>query len=145
MLLNKGTNTILLYNWPKVFTAAKGDATECVRIFKMLTNNEIPKNKYDPIFNYSGLSFIGKSFLVHPEVLLYNRYKYRDKDLSIYLALAAIRPLSHYTEEGITTLPLLHAPVHPHDYLEDPRLLWIDNRSNIHFLYEDTPQEAERH
>jgi len=136
---------MLLYNWPKIYTAASGDPKECFRIFKMLVDGEIPENKYDPIYIYSKVDFTGTSFLLHPDVLLFNAYKYTRRDISVYLALAALRPLAMYLADNrAITLDLLQSPVDPRNEMTDDRLLTVEDRK-IHFLYEKSPSEKEMH
>ena len=133
-----------MYNWKKIFTVANGNATECVRIIKMLTYNEIPKNKYDPIYWYRSIDFSGQSFILHPDVLIYNSYKYSNRDVGIYLSYASIRPYAEYIASGTITLHLNKVPMHPHEYLNNHRLLPIENNI-IHFPYEEVPSKKEQH
>ena len=70
----------------------------------MMVNNEVPRNKYDKTYKFANMRFIGESFLVHPDVLLYNSYKYSHVEVAQYLALASLRPLSDYLTSGKTTL-----------------------------------------
>ena len=67
---------MLLYNWNKVFKTCKANPPEIIRVFKMLVDKDLPLNKYDPVYKYSNIDFSGQSFLVHPDVLLYQLYKY---------------------------------------------------------------------
>ena len=108
----------------------------------MLINSEVPKSKFDPIYNYSSIDFSGESFLLHPDILVFNSYKYSNRDLAIYLALASLRSYAAYKVFGTVTLPLLHSPVHPHEYLNNTRLLPVDENDLIHFLYEEVTKET---
>ena len=110
----------------------------------MLAEGALPSSKFDPIYYYSMLNFTGDSFLVHADVLLYNAYQYTHRDLSIYLALASLRSYGEYKASGTLTLELLKSPVHPHEYLENPRLLRI-HKDNIIFPYEEIPNKKEQH
>ena len=67
---------MLLFDWKKIYSTAAGDPADIVRILRMLVEKRIPKNKYDKTFFYSQINFDGTSFLVHPERLLYDGYKY---------------------------------------------------------------------
>lgn len=136
---------MLLYNWPKIYTAAGGDPKEIFKIFKMLVSGELPKNNYDPIFIYSKVDFTGTSFLIHPDVLLFNAFRYSRRDVSVYLALAALRPLAAYLADNrAITLDLLMSPVDPRKEMEDDRLLVVED-GKIHFLYEKSPDRKEIH
>lgn len=132
---------MLFYNWPKIFTAAEGNPVECVKIVRMMVNGTIPKNTYDPLYLYSTVNFSGESFLLHPDVLLFNAFRYPVKDIAIYLSLASLRSLAEYMASGAIHLPLTMSPVDPLEHLDDPSsgLITVDS-DNIHFLYESTPE-----
>ena len=131
---------MLLYDWKKIFTIANGEPTSIFIIFEMLVKNSIPRNKYDPIYKFYELNFTGECFLVHPDVLLYNAFRYSRRDISIYLAFASMRSLGEYFASGNITLDLLEMPLDPFQHLEDDRLLYIEDEK-LHFLYEEVPQE----
>ena len=126
---------MLLYNWTKVYTVSKGDPNRCNRIIEMLAKKQIPYNTYDPIYRYAQMDFSGESFLLHPEVLLYNAYKYSTRDIAIYYAISSVRLLGEYLATQKITLDLLHLPVSL-DLIKDNRLLRIEEDS-IHFKYEE--------
>ena len=75
---------MLLFDWKKVFDTAEGSIYNCNLIMEMLIKNSVPKNKYDRIYKFSHKNFRGKSFLLHPEFLLYNSYKYEQKEIAMY-------------------------------------------------------------
>lgn len=104
----------------------------------MLTYNQIPENRLDPIYPYSKMDFRGESFLLHPDVLLYNSYKYTSKDVAIYAGLASLRPVAEYLVYGTLTLPLQFCPIKVREHLEDEELLQVKD-DKIHFLYEQPP------
>ena len=131
---------MLLYDWKMIFTIANGEPTSIFIIFEMLVKNSIPRNKYDPIYKFYELNFTGECFLVHPDVLLYNAFRYSRRDISIYLAFASMRSLGEYFASGNITLDLLEMPLDPFQHLEDDRLLYIEDEK-LHFLYEEVPQE----
>ena len=130
---------MFLFNWNKIFSEADGNLREINLIFKMLVERQIPLNKYDKIYKYTNMDFTGVSFLVHPEVLLYNQYKYDNREVCQYLALASIRSLADYLAFGTTTVDLMEVPISSELYY-DNRLLYIENDS-LHFLYEEVPKE----
>ena len=131
---------MFLYNWKKIFETCEGNAIEMVRVLKMLTFKQIPKNKYDKIYRYSTIDFRGESFLVHPDVLLCNEPKYGYKDICIYAAIASLRPYADYVAYGKTTLDLLHLPIDPFIFLQNFSLLRVIG-DQIHFKYEEAPTE----
>ena len=81
---------MLLFDWKKVYDTAEGNIARCNLIMEMLVNQHIPRNKFDPIYKYSHKNFVGTSFLAHGEFLLHNSYKYTNKELCIYYALASL-------------------------------------------------------
>jgi hypothetical protein len=130
---------MLLYNWKKTFETTEGNASDCVLIFKMLTMGLIPKNRYDRIYKFYMKDYKGESFLAHPEVLVYNLYKYTNIEVGQYLALASMRSLADYLATGNTALDLFHNNI---DRLlfQNNRLLTIEN-DIMTFLYEEVPTE----
>ena len=102
---------MLFYDWKKMFEASEGNPLALFVIFKMLVNEEIPRNKYDDIYKYAGKHFNGQSFLIHPDVLLYNAYKYEYREIAQYLAVASMRPYADYLVTGETSLDLLQCEV----------------------------------
>ena len=63
---------MFFYDWAKIYDASKGNVVEIVRIFRMIVEKQVPKNKYDPIYRYSQKDFSGISFMLHPDVLLHH-------------------------------------------------------------------------
>ena len=132
---------MLLYDWKKIFTVANGEPSGIFMIFEMLVKQSIPRNKYDPIYKFYETNFVGDSFLVHPDVLLYNAFRHSRRDIAIYLAFASMRSLGEYFASGDITLDLLEMPMDPFQHLEnDDRLLYMED-DKLHFLYEEVPQE----
>lgn len=100
-----------------------------------MTQTSLPKNRYDPVFQYYYKDFSGSSFLANPHALLVNRYKWKDKEIADYIGLASFRNTGEYLATGKLTLDLSHSPI-GEDAINNNRLLRID-RNEIHFLYED--------
>ena len=130
---------MLFYDWKKMFDASEGNPLALFIIFRMIVTKAIPKNKYDDIYKYAGKHFTGESFLVHPDVLLYNSYKHEYREIAQYLAIASMRPYADYLVTGDTTLDLLQCEVET-EFFEDNSLLHIEN-GKVHFLYEEVKQE----
>lgn len=131
---------MLLYNWKKILRQSGGSSKRILTILKAMTQRELPRNVYDPVYKYYYTDFSGNSFLVNPNALLINKYKWRDKELADYIGLASFRSTGDYLATGKITLDLAHSPM-GQDAINKNRLLRID-RGEIHFLYEDyTKQE----
>jgi hypothetical protein len=134
---------MLLFNWKKIYDAAGGSSTEAFRIFEMLTKRKIPNNRYDKIYKYSNIDFSGRSFLIHPDVLLYNSFHYTHREIAVYLSIASLRKLPHWIATKDPTLDLLHVPDEDVvlESIYESRLLYIENRK-VHFVYEEAPMET---
>ena len=130
---------MLLYNWNKIFDTAEGSPLVVFIIFKMLVTKAIPENKYDRVYKFSSIDFSGKSFLVHPDVLLYNAHKHSYREIAQYIALASMRPYVDYATTGELTLDMLLCEVSP-ELFEENSLLRID-KGKLHFIYEEVQQE----
>jgi hypothetical protein len=130
---------MLLFDWSKVYDSASGNIAKCNIIMEMIIKKSLPKNRFDPLYKYSKINFIGANFLVHPDVLLFNAYKYSQKELAVYYALAALRNLAEYKVRKKITLDLSFCPVEL-DSIKENRLLRIENDS-IHFIYEEVRKE----
>ena len=131
---------MLFYNWKKIFETCKGNASEMVRVLKMLVEKQIPINQYDRIYKYSNIDFRGECFLLHPDVLLYNAYQYSYKYVCIYVAMASLRSYADYAAHGKTTLDLIHLPLDPFIFLDNHSLLYVID-DQLCFLYEEAPTE----
>ena len=131
---------MLLYNWTKIFETCKGNASEMVVVLKMMVEKQIPNNRFDRIYKYSNTDFRGESFLLHPDVLLYNTYQYGYKDVCIYVAMASLRSYAEYKAFGKTTLDVLHLPIDPFIFLNNHSLLQVKG-DQVCFLYEEAPTE----
>ena len=131
---------MLLYNWNKIFETRKGSPSEIVRVFKMLVDKQLTRNKYDKLYKYTDIDFSGQSFLAHPDVLLYQSYKYSYRDICIYIALASLRSYGDYKAYGKTTLDPLLLKEDPYIYLNNNRLLYLEG-GKVHFLHEEVPTE----
>ena len=95
---------MLLYDWRKIYKKSGGNVLEIFYILEMLVNKSIPTHRGDKLYKYSKVDFNGLSFIVHPDVLLYNSYKHSYKDIAAYLATASFRSLAEYAATQTTTL-----------------------------------------
>ena len=126
---------MLLYSWKKILRKSGGSSKRILTILKAMTQRELPRHVYDPVYKYYYTDFSGDSFLVNPYSLLVNRYKWKDKEIADYIGLASFRSTGDYLATGKVTLDLAHSPL-GQDAINNNRLLRID-RGEIHFLYED--------
>ena len=134
---------MFLYDWSKIVTVGQGRPVAIFIIFKMLVMKEVPNNKYDKIYKYANLSFKGSSFLVNPEQLVFESYKYSYREIAQYLSLASIRPISEYYATGKTSLDQRLVEFEEELYIEN-RLLDIRD-DHIHFKYEEVPDKRKLH
>jgi|SaaInl59LU_5_DNA_1037362.scaffolds.fasta_scaffold109142_1 hypothetical protein len=126
---------MFLFSWKKIYKISGGQVQPIYLIIKMLVNKEVPKNKYDPIYKYYDKNYLGHSFLVNPQGLLDNYFKYTMKEVVEYIALASYRSYTDYIMYRTTTLKVLNSPLPLHK-LKQNRLLDIQD-DTIHFLYEE--------
>ncbi len=130
---------MLLYDWKKILRQSGGSSKRILTILKAITQRELPRHVYDPVYKYYYTDFSGNSFLIYPEQLLIHRYEWKDKELADYIGLASFRNTGEYKATGKRTLDLAHSPLGK-DAINNNRLLRID-RGEIHFLYEDYTKE----
>lgn len=133
---------MLLYDWRKIYKKSGGNVLEIFYILEMLVNKSIPIHRGDKLYKYSKVDFNGLSFIVHPDVLLYNSYKHSYKDIAAYLATASFRSLAEYAATQTTTLELLHIPFADFlvENIKTNSLLRVEDEL-VHFLYEEVPKE----
>ncbi len=133
---------MFLFDWPKIYDASKGNVVEIVRIFRMIVEKQIPKNKYDPIFRYSQKDFSGISFMLHPDVLLHHSFKYKYREVAQYISLCALRSAADFISTQDPSLEMVLMPgLSPEKVIENNRLLEIDE-DRVYFRYEEVnPKE----
>ncbi len=126
---------MFLFNWKKIYQAAEGSSKACVEIVDMAYFKKVPYNKYDSLYKYRHKNFSGDSFLLQPEMLLEEAFRYTSKEIAMYIALASRRKLADYIAFGNKTLSVRHAPKLK-QLIENNRLLYIKD-GQIHFVYEE--------
>ena len=131
---------MFLFNWKKIYNEAEGSSVKCLEILDMMVYKKVPYNSYDPIYKYRNKSFSGDSFLLQPEILLENGFRYAPREIAIYVALAARRKLADYLAFGEKTLSARHAP-QLDKLIEENRLLYITS-GGIHFIYEEAQRRT---
>tara|TARA_X000001382_G_scaffold119154_1_gene99754 strand:+ start:1167 stop:1568 length:402 start_codon:yes stop_codon:yes gene_type:complete len=130
---------MLLFDWTKVYDISDGNIEQCNMIMEMIIKKSLPKNNHDLIAKYKRINFIGSNFLIHPDVLIFNAYRYHQRELAVYYALAALRSLQEYKTAKKLTLDTAVCPVDL-ETITDNRLLRIE-KDSIHFIYEEVRQE----
>ena len=131
---------MFLFNWKKIYNEAEGSSVKCLEILDMMVYKKVPYNSYDPIYKYRNKDFSGDSFLLQPEILLENAFRYAPREIAIYVALAARRKLADYLAFGEKTLSARHAP-QLDKLIEENRLLYITS-GEIHFVYEEAQRRT---
>jgi hypothetical protein len=121
---------MFLFDWMKIYNASHGNVREIVRIFRMLVEKQVPKNRNDPIYKYSHKDFSGVGFMLHPDILLYHSYKYNHREIAQYVSLCSFR----------SAIDLILVPgLEPETIINNNRLLMIED-DRVHFLYEEVPK-----
>ena len=131
---------MFLFNWKKIYQETDGSISKCLEVLDMMVYKKIPYNSYDPIYKYRNKSFSGDSFLLQPEILLENGFRYSPREIAIYVGVASRRKLADYLAFGEKTLSIDHAP-QVNKLIEDNRLLYIEG-SKIHFVYEEAQRRT---
>jgi|TARA_B100000073_G_scaffold57011_1_gene42242 hypothetical protein len=130
---------MLFYDWHKIYEASEGNPFTIMLIVRMMVGNVIPENKYDRLYKFSNKNFTGESFMVHPDILLFNSYKYEYGDIAQYIALCSFRPYVDYQTTGNIHLDLLTVDI-DQELFKDNSLLRIEG-DDVHFIYEEVPKE----
>ena len=133
---------MFFYDWAKIYDASQGNVVEIVRIFRMIVEKQIPKNKYDPIYRYSQKDFSGMSFMLHPDILLYHSFKYKYREVAQYISLCALRSATDFISTQDPSLDMVLMPgLSPETVIENNRLLKI-GEDKVFFIYEEVnPKE----
>jgi len=134
---------MFLYDWKKIFDTAEKSPYVIYIIFRMMVEKQIPKNKYDKIYALSQKDFVGESFLLNPEALIFNSYKYTYREIAQYLALASLRPYADYLATGKLSLDLFTVEIDQGLFNENSLLYTVDNE--LYFLYEEVPSKEKLH
>jgi len=126
------------YCWKKYLKHSKRRAENVRLIFSRDYKNLVPLDKRDKTIDYFDIDFRGLSFLVNPEDLWHDLFKYKALDIAIYLRLASIRSYPEYRVDG--TLDLNRDFCNP-KLLErlSSDIVYLDGH-RLKFRYEETPQ-----
>lgn len=103
--------------------------------FSAHASSRLPKNRYDPLYDYYNTDFHGDSYMINPHELITYAFKWTPKEVAQYIGLASFRSYSEYEITKDASLDLFHSPVSKDD-INKNRLLRIDN-NRIRFYYEE--------
>lgn len=123
------------YSFRKMQQVAGLSAKRLITAFIAHTRPKLPKNYWDPLYPYYQKDFTGESFMLNPDELIDNAFRWTRREIAEYIGLASYRNYSHYKTTGDKTLDLFHSPV-DQDTINKNRLLRIKN-GRIYFYYEE--------
>lgn len=126
---------MLLFNWQKIVEQTDYSASKIIKIIEMLYYDRLPYSKSDPNYRFSTMDFSGQSFLLNPKDLLQSQHIYTEKEIAVYVGLAARRKLSEYLAFNKISLSYVHAP-EAAKTLKQNSLLRIEG-DNITFKFEE--------
>jgi hypothetical protein len=126
---------MIWYSLRKMLNKTGGSSKRLLLAFKAHASSRLPKNRFDPLYNYYTCDFNGDSFMLNPHELIIYAFKWTPKEVAQYIGLASFRNYSDYVVTGDKSLDLFHSPV-DQDTINNNRLLRIvDGR--VLFYYEE--------
>lgn len=125
-----------LFNWHRIFRLSQGNVSKILTIMEYVILKEIPDSLYSDTIQLIDKDLSGESFLLNGDLLLNVRYKYSDRELVEYIALAARRNLADFMLKHTKTLDTLLVPNKLLSQCRHNRLLYEDS-GKIHFLLEE--------
>ena len=126
---------MLFYSLRKILNKTGGSSKRILLAFRAHASSGLPKNKYDPLYNYYQMDFHGTSFMLNPHELIKYAFRYTPKEVAQYIGLASYRNYSEYSVTGDKSLDLFHSPV-DQDTINQNRLLRIVG-DRVHFYFEE--------
>jgi hypothetical protein len=133
--LASGVLELLFYDWPRIHRKTGGSSKRILQAFKAHATTRLPKNRWDPIYDYWNIDFSGQSFMLRPHDLINNYFRYTPKEVAQYIGLASFRSYGYYSATGDASLDLFHSPVDQDTINQNKLLSIVDNR--VHFFYEE--------
>lgn len=126
---------MIFFDKNKLLRHSKGRADKVLDILRYITCRPIPeKGKLIRLLKYRSINWSGESFLLYPERLLDNAWKYSNRELLQYIFVAARRNYADYKLEGKKTVETYKINTKA---IENNRLLSITG-DEIHLKYEET-------
>jgi hypothetical protein len=126
---------MIFYSLRKILHKAGRSSTRILMAFKAHASSRLPKNRFDPLYNYHQVDFSGESFMLNPHELIANSFRWKPKEVAEYIGLASFRNYSEYKLTSDKSLDLFHSPV-DQDTIKQNRLLRIVG-DRVHFYYEE--------
>lgn len=136
---------ILFFSWRRILRKAGKSSNRILLVLRAISlqqSKTLPKNKYDPTFRYYYSDYYGKSYLLNLQELLFNYFRWTNKEIAQYVGLASLRSYAHYLVAGDRTLDLFHTSV-SEDIINKNRLLRIV-KGRVHFYYEEVPNRRNK-
>ena len=122
-----------------MYEVSEGNPFTIFLICRMMVGKLVHDNRYDKIYQLSKQNFSGESFMLHPDILIFNAYKYEYTDIAQYIGLCSLRPYVDYQATGKIHLDLLSVDI-DQELFNENRLLRIED-DIVHFKYEEVPKE----
>lgn len=133
---------MIFFDAKKIQNTLGRSPRDIILILRSIMQNNMPKNKYDPLLKYYYKDFSGKSYLINPEFLVVYAFKYTNKEIMEYILLAARRNYGNYIMDGDASLDFFHSPVGEVIINNNRLLKLVDGR--IHFYYEEVLSRRNR-
>lgn len=125
---------MILYDKDKLLKYGNDHCLQVIDILSYITYKPLPKSRRDiKTLKYQSINWRGESFLVRPEGLINNWWRYSDKEVLQYVLAASRRRITDYFIYGKITLDTIEVNTKP---LENNRLLSITG-DEIHFKFEE--------
>lgn len=133
---------MVLYDRRKLLRASGGSAKRIILAFKAHISTRLPKNRWDPLYDYYYKDFTGESFMLDPHSLINNSFRYTPGEVASYIGLASFRSYSYYRLTKDPSLDLFHCPSGEDKINSNQLLRIVDGR--VHFYYEEDLKERNK-
>lgn len=130
---------MIMFDWKKIYKQSRGNCSVVVNLIEYITYKPFPNTKQHRAYSWQEEDWSGSSFMIKPELFLYHRRKYKEKELAQYVGIAALRNISDFIMLGKTTLDLTLSPV-SQATIKDNRLLTIKD-DEIYLKWEEVTKE----
>lgn len=132
---------VTFFSWRKIYRKCGRSSNRIVRAIRSLQQKELPRNRFDPMYDYYYSDFSGDNYILNLKELLDNAFRYSNKEIAQYVAIASYRNYAHYELTGDASLDLLHSPAEQ-DTINKNRLLRIID-DKVYFKYEEDTRRNE--
>lgn len=128
----------ILFSWRRIKLQAGRSVNKIVLILRALLmqhTGKLPNDLRDPLYKYYYKDYSGDSYILNLHELIEQYYKWSNKEIAEYVALAALRNYSDYLVLKQKYLDVIKSPISI-EKLNNNRLLLVkDNK--IYFYYEE--------